>query len=439
MSDVFAEYGGLITVGAIAASLVFIKFAFLSNNTLPVAEEPVKQSQPKGKSARKAAKKAAAKVSTVVTAEKTEAEKQKAAKEKAKAKARKARRKAEKEQEEESTTTASSENTEAKAAGKKKKKNRKKKPKKVEAEVETKADVDDVSEDDDDSWTTVQISSTRKSKPADDATGEDGEEVSSGPAKNVENFEIDTKYYGRISGDKGANLNALQDFFNVEINIPGKRDSTRFVSISGNAVDILATKNQIDQLIEKGYSKVTHPDTVDSHIIVPASDRKLLFGKGGSNIKAIQNATETRIELPDRSSTSEKVTIVGKKDGVKRCKLLIRELISSGFCEVTHPGLMKKEVPFPFDKVALLVGPNGHTIKSIQGNTKTKINTPKQLGMPLIIIGTAEDIFAAEREIQNVLNPPVITLQDLATQTNNPWARVEEYGNWSYDSIEVSA
>jgi len=430
MSDVFADYGGLFTVGAIAASLIFIKVVLLAKKPATEAPAPVTTTTKKNKK-KTSKKKGKAKNVETVEPELTETQKAKAEKEKAKAKARKLRRKAEKESE--SNNNNNNNNNEVKEVPKKKKKKGKKKNKKQQVK-DTQVDASE-SDNDDDGWTAVPISSrTKKEKKTD---GDD--DSPKDPSKNSEDFEIPSKYYGRILGKGGAHLQALQEFFNVEIDVPNKKDGHNIVTIEGNAVDIQATKNQIDQLIEKGYSKVTHPETVDSHIIVPSSERRLIFGKGGANIKAIQEATGTQINMPDRSSSSEKVVIIGKKDGVKKCKLLIRELITSGFCEATHPGLTKKEIPFPFAKTALLVGPGGQTIKSIQGNTNTKINTPKQLGMPLVIIGKPEDIFSAEREIQNVLNPPVITLQDLATQTDNPWATVEEYGSWRYSAIEIQA
>ena len=256
------------------------------------------------------------------------------------------------------------------------------------------------------------------------------------PNIKTEEFDVPKNKYGIIIGEKGSNLLALEETFSVSINVPKKGDENQYVSISGKIQDIKATRNQMDQLIQKGFCAVTHPGIIDSHVVIAEDQKAQLIGKGGVNIKKLQEATNCKINLPKRNDTTNAVTIIGSKADVDRCRVLVYQLATTGFCEVTHPGLRKKDIPFPFDKVSLIIGHNGNTIKSIQGSTKTKINTPKQLGMPLSIIGRPEDIFAAEKQIQNILNPPVITLQDLANQKDNKWAKAFQYG-WDYDSIVI--
>lgn len=42
-------------------------------------------------------------------------------------------------------------------------------------------------------------------------------------------------------------------------------------------------------------------------------------------------------------------------------------LHQQGFSSLTHPDWEKVELAFPREKLGILIGPKGHTIKSIQG------------------------------------------------------------------------
>jgi len=86
----------------------------------------------------------------------------------------------------------------------------------------------------------------------------------------------------------------------------------------------------------------------------------------------------------------------------------LKDLIKEGYSTLTHEGYIKKELSFPKDKLHLLIGKAGQTIKSIQGNTKTKINIPERSsGSDLIsIIGNEAGVQQAEKEILRLLEPP---------------------------------
>jgi len=90
---------------------------------------------------------------------------------------------------------------------------------------------------------------------------------------------------------------------------------------------------------------------------------------------------------------------------VKRARQAIKDLIREGFSDLTHPGYVKAEVDFPKDKLALLIGPKGQTIKSIQGNTRTTIRTPTVAGQPVIISGPPAGVAQAQKEIVRLLEP----------------------------------
>ena len=104
--------------------------------------------------------------------------------------------------------------------------------------------------------------------------------------------------------------------------------------------------------------------------------------------------------------------IVGKKEDVRSARLAIKELIADGFSPLTHDNFVKKEVHFPKDKLHVLIGAKGQTIKSIQGNSKAKINIPDRGTGPagesdvrITVVGTPEAVAQAEKEISRLLIP----------------------------------
>ena len=103
---------------------------------------------------------------------------------------------------------------------------------------------------------------------------------------------------------------------------------------------------------------------------------------------------------------------MGKKEDVRSARLAIKELIADGFSPLTHENFVKREVAFPKDRLHQLIGAKGQTIKSIQGNSKAKINIPDRATAPagesdvrISVVGTPEAVAQAEREIARLLIP----------------------------------
>jgi rRNA processing protein Krr1/Pno1 len=216
--------------------------------------------------------------------------------------------------------------------------------------------------------------------------------------------------------------------------VPDKGSSDKWVTIKGPPEGVAMAKQAITELAEKGYSSVTDPDTCEGKVVVPQASRSTLIGPGGAHIKAITAHTGAQIKLPKRGDTqsgNDAVVIIGSRDEVREAKLLIKELLETGITQVTHPGMIIGRMAFPFERVGWLVGHAGHTVKSIQGNTKTKITIPKTAGQMVVIVGTQEGIAAAIKEITRVITPPEPepepTVDELRNDKNNEWSHVPQY------------
>jgi len=266
--------------------------------------------------------------------------------------------------------------------------------------------------DEDEGWETQKYSSGKNSanKRA-EKERQKAEEVKiaaaagDDPLANVtDEVIVPPRMHGRLIGPGGATLTMIRDACKVTIDIPDKKSGRSNIVITGSLLDVRRAKKVIDDLANKGYSSVTHPGQADGHISVPSDFTKVLIGSKGATIKALMTKTDCKINVPEKDGTdTARIEIIGSKDNIKKAKDAIRSLQKYGWSEITHPDEVKEEIEFPFDKLSILIGRAGQTIKSIQGNTKTKIHVPKNSEDPVVIVGKAELIPQAKKEILKLL------------------------------------
>ena len=283
------------------------------------------------------------------------------------------------------------------------------------------------------------------SRKRDDGESKESEAASASASSSAsagsevyEEMYIPFKHHAQLIGSKGATLQQLQSGSGCKIDMPKKDSGSTKVQLTGSAEAVQAARGAIDSLISKGYSTLTHPGFVHDDVTVEERQLGLIIGPSGAYIKAIQSKTATRISLPDKeadgagagSGGSKKVVIVGKKEDVRSARLAIRELLADGFSPLTHDGFVKREVSFPKDRLHQLIGSKGQTIKSIQGNSKARINIPDRSAgaggeqdVKVSVIGTPEAVAQAEKEIARLLIPVQVVEEEAE----------EEYrdGTWS--------
>lgn len=280
-------------------------------------------------------------------------------------------------------------------------------------------------------WETIEATKPTKSQLAKSAA------TSSAPAQTgkgkqesiptserllTEDIIIPIKQHALIIGPKGATLNALQSGSGATIDMPKRESGSAKIQVTGTPAQVATAKNAIQSLSDRGFSSITHPGTLSDDITVESTNIGVIVGANGATLRTIQEKTGTKINLPEKNSTSKKVTIVGEKEGVKAAKAALRSLIADGFSTLTHEGWIRVEMPFPSDKFGILLGAKGQTIKSIQGQTKARINLPEKgsKAASISIVGTPAAVAAAEKDINRLLEPlaplPDPEEEDLATE-----------------------
>jgi len=291
----------------------------------------------------------------------------------------------------------------AAGAGKKKKKKKGKKAAEPEAAAAP-AVVEKVPEPEDDDWSVVAVSKKSSKKAADLAPAD----KNAPPEANVE-FDCDPKEFPKIFGTGGSNLKAIQEATGCDIDVPKKGAHRTSIVISGTKAGCLLAKKNLKMLVEKGYCDITQPNTTDEGIDVPSSKIGAVIGRGGENIKIITAKTGAKVNMPDRDSGSNTVTVTGPAEAVKEALGAIKELMEKGFSSLTHANHTMANVNVHRDFIGTILGTRGATIQKLQTDHKVKINMPNSGGAEFVVctlVGEATDVINARIAIEGMLVAP---------------------------------
>jgi far upstream element-binding protein len=168
-------------------------------------------------------------------------------------------------------------------------------------------------------------------------------------------------------------------------------------------------------------------DEIEENVDVPNAMVGLIIGRGGENIRDLQLRSGAHIQI-ERDSEAEpgsrtrRIMLKGEVDRVAKAKALIdgmiaereQELGGRGGGRRTAPGATSLQVPIPNDKVGLIIGRGGMTIKGIQERTGANIQIPPEpdANDPTVrtieISGEKEQAENAQNEVYSLLaqGPP---------------------------------
>jgi len=221
-------------------------------------------------------------------------------------------------------------------------------------------------------------------------------------------FECDPKHFAKIMGTGGSNLKALQEALGTEIDIPKKGGIRSTILISGTKASCLECKKNMQQLCDKGYCSITAPDTTDAGIEVPSNKIGSVIGKGGEYIKKITAETGAKINMPDRDTDSNRITVTGPVGAVAQAMTAIKQLMEKGFSDLTHANHTMASITVHRDSLGTLLGARGATIKKLQEELRVKINIPKSSDefIQCSLVGEASDIINARIRIEGMLVAP---------------------------------
>ena len=182
-------------------------------------------------------------------------------------------------------------------------------------------------------------------------------------------------------------------------------------------------------------------DDYQIELRVPNPMVGLVIGKGGENIQKMQSQTGAHIQIAKEQDMQpgnpyRSIVLKGSPDAVEECKRMIDEIISSRqqqnnnnnnsmggpkvhiAKEMDHAFLLKVSVPN--DKVGVIIGKQGMTIKGIQERSRAQIQIPStpdedNPNVRTLCIGgdSKEAVDAAQQEITVALQQQAMASQML--------------------------
>ncbi|KAG5573641.1 hypothetical protein H5410_063407 [Solanum commersonii] len=179
-------------------------------------------------------------------------------------------------------------------------------------------------------------------------------------------------------------------------------------------------------------------------IEIPNGRVGVIIGKGGETIKYLQLQSGAKIQVTrdmdaDPNSTNRAVELMGTPDQIAKAEQLITEVLSeadsggSGLVSRRLPGQQSGGEQFslkvPNNKVGLVIGKGGETIKSMQARTGARIQVIP-LHLPpgdtsqertVQIDGSSEQIEAAKQLVYEVISER--RLMGIVVHFNDPWMK----------------
>ncbi|XP_031248745.1 far upstream element-binding protein 2-like isoform X2 [Pistacia vera] len=276
----------------------------------------------------------------------------------------------------------------------------------------------------------------------------DAENLSKDAAKEEvqETVEVKTEQVSsvedRISGDK-EHISVKEETKEVLVSVKGEteeasvtvKEETKEVTVEGE--ESLEPSNE-EPRQESDDSKLDEPasndaSTVTRRIEVPNNKVGVLIGKAGDTIRYLQYNSGAKIQITrdaeaDPYSTTRPVEIVGTLSNINKAEKLISaviaeadaggspSLVARGLATAQAAGIGEQvEIKVPNEKVGLIIGRGGETIKGLQTRSGARIQLiPQHLPegdgskeRTVRVTGDMRQIEIAQEMIKDVLNQTV--------------------------------
>ncbi|KAJ9065425.1 hypothetical protein DSO57_1019753 [Entomophthora muscae] len=262
-----------------------------------------------------------------------------------------------------------------------------------------------------------------------------------------EEFPVPSNLVGLIIGRAGETLKRIQNLSGAKVNFAqdhDPNDANRITTVSGSQDAIRTARDMIDQLINNHLNNKTGgagpmggssrgapiPGAKDVQLPVPGNRVGLIIGKGGETIRDLIDQSGARINvvpdstIPNGANVERLINISGNDESIERAKTLIMAIVSGEINTArgslamqsgsvgSQPGQEKITIKVPNDKVGLLIGRGGETIKFMQQQSRARITIevpdtdPAPAERCITIIGNVESIENAKTLIYEKIDGP---------------------------------
>ncbi|KAJ3321744.1 hypothetical protein HDV06_003893 [Boothiomyces sp. JEL0866] len=219
---------------------------------------------------------------------------------------------------------------------------------------------------------------------------------------------------GLLIGTGGQTLKTLESLCKVTIKLAeGKTESEKKAIVTGEDPCVQDAKERIEdivfgkgalQILYGGPSQLGH-ETV--YIQVPVHRVGLVIGRLGETIKILQEKSGAKINVVKEENDhldTRTVVVSGPPNCIATARTLIDEIVTDGsFASQFGPSGTSEVIYIPRDKVGLIIGKGGDTLKVIQNecNVRLNIDATGDVGgeRPVTISGLPDSIQLAKEQI----------------------------------------
>ena len=224
----------------------------------------------------------------------------------------------------------------------------------------------------------------------------------SGPTEDDNGVElrVPNNLVGLIIGKGGDHIQKLQAQTGAHVQIAKESDmkpgeTLRSIILRGAPDAVAEAKKRIDDLISErmqpqsnrlqalGNRNKEQDYSFIIKIPVPNDKVGIVIGKGGATIKSIQERTHANIQVPqgpDEDNIAVRTLSVGAdtREAAEAAQMEIFLVLQQQQQSANIPPPNSVFITVPDDKVGIIIGRQGSTIKDIQMRTQTRIQIPQQ-------------------------------------------------------------
>jgi far upstream element-binding protein len=206
---------------------------------------------------------------------------------------------------------------------------------------------------------------------------------------------------GLIIGKQGENIIRIQTQLGVHAQVAKEHEmlpgeTLRSIVLKGTPANVTEAKARIDDIINQQIAKLSGGGGGESRdrtvremdyafvvkLPVPNDKVGFIIGKGGMNIKGIQERSQVNVQIPpgpDEDNPSVRTLSIGgnSKEAVDAAQVeIFMTLQQEAAGRNSTAGAIF--VLVPDDKVGIIIGKQGATIKDIQNRLRVRVQIPQQ-------------------------------------------------------------
>lgn len=222
-------------------------------------------------------------------------------------------------------------------------------------------------------------------------------------SKYQEEVPIFKEFHRIIIGKSGAFIKKIRDDTQTRIDVPAENSDSNMITIIGKQENVMKARKLFEEKIKELVN--IKEDSVE----IPHNLHTALIGKGGAIIKQIRkDCGGVIINFPAENTTSNKITIKGPLEEIKKAKAELLKL-----AEEKNDLSYSEDIVVKAEYHKFLVGRKGNNINTLRDKHNVRVIFPSSNGVQpsadadapnpndvIILIGKKENVKAVRAELE---------------------------------------